>query len=209
MTTSLPPTLGVVLAGGLARRMGGGDKGLRLLGGKRLIEHVIERIRPQVETLILNANGDPARFAAFDLPVIADSLADYPGPLAGILSALDYAAERHPALGWVISVTADGPFLPSDLAARLHAAREAAKTPLACAASGGFTHPTMALWAVALRHDLRHAMTAEGLRKIDRWTARHGCAEAAWPSEPFDPFFNANTPEELVEAEAMLAARRV
>lgn len=209
MTTSLPSTLGVILAGGLSRRMGGGDKGLRILGGKSLIEHVIERIRPQVSMLVLNANGDPERFAAFNLPVIADSLAEYPGPLAGILAALDYTAETYPGVDWVISVTADGPFLPSNLAARLHAAREAAQTPLACAASGGFTHPTIALWLVALRHDLRKAMSEEGLRKIDRWTARHGCADAEWPSEPLDPFFNANTPEELAEAEAMLAARRV
>lgn len=197
-------TLAVILAGGLARRMGGGDKPLRTIGGRPLLDHVLDRLRPQARHIVLNANGDPARFAAYGLPVIADTLPDHPGPLAGILAALDHAATRHPDLGWVLSVTGDAPFIPPDLAARLHAAREAAGVPLACARSGGQTHPPIGLWPVALRDELRAAMLA-GERKIDRWTARFGCAPADWPAEPMDPFFNANTAEDLAMAERLLA----
>ena len=155
--------------------------------------------------LILNANGDPARFSAYGLPVVPDGLPDHPGPLAGILAALDHAAANHPALPWVVSVTGDAPFIPADLVARLHAAREEAGLPLACARSGGQTHPPIGLWPVALRDALRDALLA-GERKIDRWTSRHGCAHADWPTTPFDPFFNANAPEDLTEAEGILAA---
>lgn len=197
--------LAVVLAGGLARRMGGGDKPLRRLGGRPLLDHVLERVRPQVAAVILNANGDPARFAAYGLPVVPDPLPDYPGPLAGVLAALDWAAEHRPDLPTVLSVPGDGPFLPADLVARLEAARAAAGVPLACAASAGWTHPPIGLWPVALRAELRSALLA-GERKIDRWTARFGCVAAAWPAEPIDPFFNANAPEELAEAEALLQA---
>lgn len=203
LPSAVPATLGVILAGGLSRRMGGGDKALLDLAGRPLLAHVIERFRPQVDCLVLNANGDRARFAAFGLEVVPDGLPDYPGPLAGVLAALDHAAIHHPATGWVVSVSADGPFLPLDLVARLHEARVRADLPLACAASGDFTHPTIGLWQVSLRHDLRRALTDEGLRKIDRWTARHGCAAISWTAEPVDPFFNANTPEELRDAEAM------
>jgi molybdopterin-guanine dinucleotide biosynthesis protein A len=196
-------TLAVVLAGGLARRMGGGDKPLRLLGGRPLLDHVLDRLRPQVAATILNANGDPARFAGYGLPVVPDGLPDHPGPLAGVLAALDWAAAERPDLPWVLSVAGDGPFLPRDLAARLHAARETAGTPLACARSAGQTHPPIGLWPTALREDLRAALLA-GERKIDRWTARHGIAHADWPAEPLDPFFNANAPEDLAEAERHL-----
>ncbi|WP_431280600.1 molybdenum cofactor guanylyltransferase MobA [Humitalea sp. 24SJ18S-53] len=195
--------LGVVLAGGLARRMGGGDKPLRDLGGRPLLAHVLDRLAPQVALTVLNANGDPARFAAFGLPVVPDGLPDHPGPLAGILAALDWAATERPDLPLVLSAPGDTPFLPADLLSRLLAARAAARTPLACAESGGHTHPPIGVWDVALRHDLRAAILA-GERKIDRWTARHGCATAIWPTEPYDPFFNANTPEELIEAERLL-----
>jgi molybdopterin-guanine dinucleotide biosynthesis protein A len=196
-------TLGLVLAGGLARRMGGGDKPLRLLGGRPLLDHVLARIAPQVAAMVLNANGDPARFAAFGLPVVADPLPDHPGPLAGILAGLDWAAEHRPDLVWVASVPGDCPFIPADFVARLHAAREAAGVPMAAASSGGQSHPPAALWPVTLRSELRAALLA-GERKIDRWTARFGCAEAAWPATPFDPFFNANAPEDLAEAEEIL-----
>lgn len=198
-------TMAVVLAGGLARRMGGGDKPLRLLAGRPLLDHLLDRLRPQVPHLILNANGDPGRFAAYGLPVVPDGLPDHPGPLAGILAALDHAAVHHPEQPWMASVTGDAPFIPSDLVARLHAAREAAGLPLACARSGGQAHPPIGLWPVALRDALRAALLA-GERKIDRWTARHGCAHADWPTTPFDPFFNANAPEDLTEAEGILAA---
>jgi molybdopterin-guanine dinucleotide biosynthesis protein A len=196
-------TLAVVLAGGLARRMGGGDKPLRLLGGRPLLDHVLGRVAPQVAAVVLNANGDPARFAAYGLPVVPDELPDHPGPLAGVLAALDWAAEARPDLPWVLSVPGDCPFLPADLAAGLHAARGAAGVPLACARSDGQTHPPVGLWPVALRGELRAALLG-GERKIDRWTARFGCAHADWPARPLDPFFNANAPEDLAEAEALL-----
>jgi molybdopterin-guanine dinucleotide biosynthesis protein A len=201
----MPPTLGVLLAGGLARRMGGGDKPLRTLRRRSILERVIARVAPQCDGLILNANGDPARFASAGLPVVPDDVPGFAGPLAGILAALDWAAANRPGTEWVVSVAADTPFLPHDLVTRLHAAREAAGTPLACAESGGQAHPVNALWAVALREDLRHALVVEDMRKIDRWTARHGIARAAWATEPYDPFFNANTPEDIVEAEALIA----
>ncbi len=195
-------TLAVVLAGGLARRMGGGDKPLRELGGRPLLDHVLARLRPQADVIILNANGDPARFAPWDLPVVPDGVPDHPGPLAGILAALDWAAAR-PGLRWVVSVPGDSPFIPPDLVARLHAAREVESVPLACARSAGQAHPPIGLWPVALREDLRAALLA-GERKIDRWTARHGVALVDWPAEPYDPFFNANAPEDLCEATRLL-----
>lgn len=198
--------LAVVLAGGLARRMGGGDKPLRPLGGRPLLAHVLDRVAPQVAAVILNANGDPARFAGFGLPVVADPLPDHPGPLAGILAGLDWAAAHRPDLPTLLSVPGDGPFLPADLVARLDAARQAAGVPLACAASGGWTHPPIGLWPVALRGELRAALLA-GERKIDRWTARFGCAVAEWPAAPRDPFFNANAPEDLARAEGLLHGR--
>lgn len=198
-----PDTLGCVLAGGLARRMGGGDKPLRLLGGRPMLDHALDRLAPQVAETILNANGTPARFAAYGLPVVADGLPDHPGPLAGILAALDWAAERRPGLAWVASVPGDCPFIPRDLVARLHAARAMAGVPLASVASGGQAHPPVGLWPVALRVALRAALLS-GERKIDRWTARHGCAIAEWPDQPVDPFFNANAPEDLAAAERLL-----
>jgi molybdopterin-guanine dinucleotide biosynthesis protein A len=196
-------TLGVILAGGLARRMGGGDKPMRLLGGVPMLDHARARLAPQVAALVINANGDPARFAGFGLPVVADGLPDHPGPLAGILAALDWAAENRADLAWVASVPGDSPFIPQDLVARLHAARAAAGVPLACARSGGQAHPPVGLWPVALRAELRAALLA-GERKIDRWTARFGCAHADWPDTPVDPFFNANAPEDLEAAERLL-----
>ncbi|MBW8268451.1 molybdenum cofactor guanylyltransferase MobA [Caldovatus aquaticus] len=199
-----PDTLGVVLAGGLARRMGGGDKPLRPLAGRPMLAHVLERLAPQVAAVVINANGAPGRFPACGLAVGAAGAAGPAGPLAGVLAALDFAAERRDC-AWVVSVPGDSPLIPPDLAARLHAARAAAGVPLACARSGGFAHPPVGLWPVGLREDLRAALLA-GERKIDRWTARHGCAEVEWPTVPCDPFFNANTPEELAEAEALLHA---
>ena len=200
-----PATLGVILAGGLARRMGGGDKPMRLIGKRTILERVMERLEPQCDGMILNANGDPGRFAFTGLPVISDAVPDFAGPLAGILAALDFAAEQRPGLQWVVSVAADTPFLPPDLVERLHAARSLAGVPLACAQSGGQAHPVNALWSVAVRDDLRHALIVEDMRKIDRFTARHGVAHATWQVEPVDPFFNANTPEDLDVAERLIA----
>jgi molybdopterin-guanine dinucleotide biosynthesis protein A len=202
--TPSPPTLGVLLAGGLARRMGGGDKALRRVGGRTILERVIERLGPQCTGLILNANGDPARFAAAGLPVVADTVPDFAGPLAGILAGLDWAAEHRPEIAWVVSAAADSPFLPRDYITRLHAAREAAGAALACAESGGRSHPVNGLWSVNLREDLRRSLVVEDVRKIDRWTGRHGVALAGWPIEPIDPFFNANTPEDILEADGLV-----
>ena len=203
MTTEragVPRTLGLVLAGGLARRMGGGDKALIRIGGETILERALLRFAPQCARVILNANGDPARFAPFALPVVPDNVAGFAGPLAGVLAGLDWAAEHAPDLAWVASVPGDCPFLPGDLVARLHAARAEAGAPLACARSGEWRHPVVALWSVALRDDLRHALVDEDLRKIEVWTARHGVAIADWPTEPVDPFFNVNTPQDAAEA---------
>jgi molybdopterin-guanine dinucleotide biosynthesis protein A len=193
--------LGVVLAGGLARRMGGGDKARLRIGGRTILERVLARLKPQCAALILNANGDPARFADTGLAVVPDSIPGFAGPLAGILAGLDWVAREAPDVADVVTVPGDCPFLPEDLVARLSAARAREAAPLACARSGEWRHPVVGLWPVALRGDLRHALVAEGLRKIEAWTARHGVAVADWPAVPVDPFFNINTPEDAAEAE--------
>jgi molybdopterin-guanine dinucleotide biosynthesis protein A len=194
-------TVGLVLAGGLARRMGGGDKALIRIGGEAILDRVLAILRGSCAPIILNANGDPARFARYGLPVIADSVPDFAGPLAGILAGLDWAAAHAPGIEWVVSVPGDCPFLPGDLVDRLHAVRAAAGTPLACARSGEWRHPVVGLWRVDLRDDLRHALTVEDLRKIEIWTARHGVAIASWPDQPIDPFFNVNTPDDVATAD--------
>jgi len=196
---------GVLLAGGLARRMGGGDKPMRTIGGRTILERVIARLKPQCDGLILNANGDPARFSAFGLPVISDNVADFPGPLAGILAALDWTAANRPDAKWILSAAADCPFLPRDLVTRLYQALEAQNAQLAVVASGGQTHPVIGLWSVSLREELRHALVVEDIRKIDRWTARYRLATVSWPTTPLDPFFNANTVEDIAEAERLAA----
>jgi molybdopterin-guanine dinucleotide biosynthesis protein A len=205
MTTDRPPTVGVLLAGGLARRMGGGDKPLKTIGGKTILDHVIARLAPQCDGLILNANGDPARFAAFGLPVVADTVEGFAGPLAGVLAALDWTATQRPDVEWVLSAATDCPFLPRDLLARLHQARASEGAKLAVAASDGQTHPVIGLWNVALRDELRHALVVEDMRKIDRWTARYPLATVTWPVDPVDPFFNANTAEDIAMAERLAA----
>jgi molybdopterin-guanine dinucleotide biosynthesis protein A len=205
MTADQPATLCVVLAGGLGRRMGGGDKPMREIGGRTILDHVIERLAPQCGELVLNANGDPARFARFGLPVIADTIEGYPGPLAGILAALEWAAANRPDVEWVVSAAGDCPFLPRDLVKRLQRAQSAEGADLAVAASGGQAHPVIGLWKVALRDELRHALVEEDLRKIDRWTARYRLATVSWQCEPVDPFFNANTVDDLAEAERLAA----
>ena len=197
--------VGVVLAGGRARRMGGGDKCLRPLAGRPLIAHVIARARPQVARLMVNANGDPARFAAFGLPVAGDGVPGRPGPLAGVLAGLDWAAEHAPGVPLVATFPGDSPFVPEDLVEKLERAAGPGR-PLACAASGGRAHPVAALWPVALRGDLRRALVEDGVRKVDAWTARHGVAAVDFPSNgPVDPFFNVNRPEDLARAERLLA----
>ena len=202
MKTEIP---GILLAGGLARRMGGGDKPMRRIGGRTILERVIARLKPQCGELILNANGDPARFAEFGLPVIADNVENFPGPLAGILAALDWTAANRPEVSFILSAAADCPFLPRDLVERLTQARAEQDAQLAVASSGGQSHPVIGLWSVALRGELRHALVAEDVRKIDRWTARYRLATVNWPTTPLDPFFNANTMDDIAEADRLAA----
>ena len=203
MNTRDIPTPAVILAGGLARRMGGGDKPLREIAGRPLLQRVIDRLAPQCDGLLLNANGDATRFADFGLPVVADSVADFPGPLAGILAALDWAAVQRPDVQWILSTAGDCPFLPDDLVARLHSARIAQGAQLAVAASGGHAHPVIGLWDVGLRDELRDALVQEDIRKVGRFTARYRLATVEWPATPRDPFFNANTLQDIAEAERL------
>jgi len=204
-----PPTLGAILAGGLSRRMGGGDKALLSLAGRPLVEHVADRLAPQCESVILNANGDPSRFRKMSLPVVPDSIPDHPGPLAGILAALEWSAAHRPDIAWVVSAPADTPFIPMDLVLRLHEACAESRKLMACAASGSQAHFAVGLWPVSLRHDLRQAVLNEGMRSIRDWLDHHGHAEAAWPVASNDPFFNINTPEDLRHAEALAQQERV
>ncbi|MBB5049977.1 molybdopterin-guanine dinucleotide biosynthesis protein A [Rhodopseudomonas rhenobacensis] len=193
----------VILAGGLARRLGGGDKPLRSIAGRSLLQRVIARLMPQCDSLLLNANGDPARFAEFGLPVVADSVAGFAGPLAGVLAGLDWAAAHRPEVRFLLSAPADCPFLPRDLLARLQRALSEQHAQFAVAASGGRSHPVVGLWDVGERERLRTALSDEGLRKVGAFLARYQVATVAWPTQPFDPFFNANTSDDLAEAEAL------
>ena len=194
------PVLGLILAGGLSRRMGGGDKPLKILGGRTLLERVAERLAPQCAGLALSANGDPARFRpAFSGPILPDTVPDNPGPLAGILAGLDAAAAM--GMEHVASVPGDAPFLPVDFVARLEAAGD---RPIALAASGERRHFTSALWPVRLRDDLRAWLMA-GERRVGGFVERHGADVVSWPVAPFDPFLNLNAPEDLAAAEMLLA----
>lgn len=196
--------LAIILAGGRATRMGGGDKGLLPLGDATLLAQVLERTLPQVAGAAINANGDPARFADFGLPVLPDPIEGYVGPLAGVLAGLDWAAGQ--GADTIISVAADTPFFPCDLTARLVLAAEGMAVPLALAATPEGRHPTFGLWPVALREDLRAALTG-GLRKVVQWTDSHSAATAMFPAEG-DPFFNVNTPEDLAQAQAIWEAQQ-
>ena len=199
-----PPVAGVLLAGGLARRMGGGDKALMEIGGETILARVIARIAPQVDALVLNANGDPARFAEFGLPVVPDVVEGFAGPLAGVLTGMIWAREHAHACGWLASFATDAPFLPSNLVARLREAVDREGAHMACAGSAGRRHPVFALWPIDLADDLRAALVGEDIRKIDAWTARYRLAVADFAADPVDPFFNANRPEDLARAEELL-----
>lgn len=206
--TDPPATYGLVLAGGLSRRMGGGDKPLMEIDGKTILERVLTALSGQCVGLVINANRDPTRFARYGRPIVADDVPGFVGPLAGILAGLDWVATHAPAVEWVVSSPGDCPFLPTDLVARLHDARLAQRLPLACAQSGEFRHPVAALWPIACREGLRKALMNEGLRKIEVFTMRHGVAFAQWQTEPIDPFFNVNTPQDAARAEAMARGGR-
>jgi molybdopterin-guanine dinucleotide biosynthesis protein A len=203
----IPPTLGLVLAGGLARRMGGGDKVRIKIGRSTILDRVLATLSGQCTDIIINANGDPERFADTGCTVVPDNVPGFAGPLAGILAGLDWLAAQDNGVEWLVSVPGDCPFLPDDLVERLHEARRklGAGVPLACARSGEWRHPVVGLWPLALRAALRKALVDEDLRKIEVFTARHGIAIAEWPTEPIDPFFNVNTPEDAARAAKVAA----
>jgi molybdenum cofactor guanylyltransferase len=198
-------TIGLILAGGRARRMGGQDKAFLPLAGGNLAQRAIARLAPQCDHLIINANRELDRFAGFGVPVISDSVAGYAGPLAGILTGLDWLADHAPDAA-LLTVPVDGPFFPDDLGARLRAAAKSQGVAIACAQSGGRRHGVYGLFSAALRDDLRRALTIEGIRKVDDWLDRHNAAVAEWSTEPVDPFFNVNTSDELARAEQYLRA---
>ncbi len=199
--------VGVLLAGGQSRRMGGGDKCLRTLGGESLLCRVIAQAQPQVGQLILNANGDPSRFVEFCLTVVTDVVPGFHGPLAGVLTGMEWTMTHVPQANWVATFATDAPFFPTDLVEKLAAGIESGKAQLACAKSGDRTHPVFGLWPLTLAGDLRTALVEEELRKIDAWTARFNLVEVPFPTDPFDPFFNLNRPEDLAEAERLVATR--
>jgi molybdopterin-guanine dinucleotide biosynthesis protein A len=201
MEAAVKAPCGVILAGGLATRMGGGDKGLLPLGDSTILGHVIERLAPQVDALALNANGDPDRFSEYAVPVLADSIEGFVGPLGGVLAGLDWAADRGAT--HIVTAAADTPFFPGDLVPRLLSAAENQGKPIALARTQDGRHPTFGLWPVDLRDDLRRAL-AGGMRKVVLWTDSHGTAYADFPSDGFDPFFNVNTPEDLERARKIL-----
>lgn len=224
MTKSLPnpetlrsEVVGVLLAGGQSRRMfadgpGGGDKGLLEIGGKPMLAHVIDRLAPQVGAMVINVNGDPARFEGFSLPFVADTIGGHVGPLAGVLAGMRWAAVHHPGVRFIATVSTDAPFVPEDLVARLAAELHAARggEQVALARSDGHLHPVIGLWPVALADDLQAALQ-DGVRKVLAWTDRHGTlgvdfAPVCVGEEEVDPFFNANTPDELAEARRLLAS---
>jgi molybdopterin-guanine dinucleotide biosynthesis protein A len=211
MNDGIDPTAvtGVVLAGGQSRRMGGGDKGLLELVGKPMLSHVIDRLSAQVGRMVINANGDPSRFAPFGLPVVADTVLGFVGPLAGVLAGMRWSAGNVSATRWIVTVAGDAPMLPLDLVSRLTAAVGARETAIALARSAGEVHPVIGLWPVALADDLEAALES-GVRKVLHWTDRHGTVAVDFPMTRIgrievDPFFNANTPQELDSLRAMLA----
>jgi molybdopterin-guanine dinucleotide biosynthesis protein A len=196
-------TIGLILAGGLARRMGGRDKAFLPFAGSDLAHRAIDRLAPQCDRVIINANSALETFAALGLPVVSDPVAGFAGPLAGILAGLDWLAEHAPDAA-LLSVPVDGPFFPEDLGARLKTAAAAKGVAIACAQSGGRRHGVYGLWPLALREDLRRALAVDGVRKVETWLAQHDVAVAEWPTQPFDPFFNVNTPDDLALAEQYL-----
>lgn len=200
---------GLILAGGQARRMGGVAKPLIEVGGAPILEHVVRRLAPQCVRLALNANADPEQFAHFHLPIVPDEVEGFAGPLAGVLAGLDHVAANFPDVRLVLSIPADTPFAPQDLAQRLSLARAEAKAEIAVAVSGGRVHHAVALWPVALREKLRHALVKEDLRKVSGFIERHANTRVEWSEAPYDPFFNVNRPEDVAEAERIAASLEI
>jgi molybdopterin-guanine dinucleotide biosynthesis protein A len=201
------PVFGVLLAGGRSSRMGGGDKCLRMLGGRPILARIIERLKPQVCGMVINANGDPSRFAPFGLPVVRDSVAGFAGPLAGVHAGLEWVKANRPGIRHAVTVATDTPFLPADLVQRFLAALED-RPALLVARSGEGVHPVIGLWPVTLAAELE-AWLQRGLRKAGAWTEQHGAIEVPFAEvevggRRIDPFFNINQPDQLAQAEALL-----
>lgn len=201
----LGPVAGVLLAGGQSRRMGGGDKCLRPLGGQPILARIIETVAPQVSRLVINANGDPERFASFGVPVAADTVDGYAGPLAGVLTGMEWVAANAPECDWIATFATDAPFLPDDLVERLCEVVSNGTADMACALSNGRRHPVFGLWPVALSAELRRELVVRGVRKVDDWTDGYNRREVEFAVDTIDPFFNVNRPEDLVAAESYLA----
>ena len=203
--TDVDGIAGILLAGGLSRRMGGGDKCLRILGGTTILARIVETVAPQVDVMALNANGDPGRFSAFGLPVVADTVAGNVGPLAGVLTGMEWVAKHYPDVPWVVTVPTDAPFLPNDLVCRMLQTASEEGRDMACAKSGGRHHPVCGVWPVRLREALRAAITVEDIRKVDDWTDRYDLSVVEFSASSYDPFFNTNRPEDLLQAETLLS----
>jgi molybdopterin-guanine dinucleotide biosynthesis protein A len=195
--------LGVLLAGGKSRRMGGGDKCLLKLGEKTILQHAIERATPQVSDLLLNVNGDIHRFDKYNLPVASDQAENFAGPLAGVLTGLEWGMEHRPKCEWLVTFPTDTPFFPMDLASKLYAAVTNDGVQLACAASGDRHHPVFGIWPVSLYGQLKKAVIEDGVRKIDDWTSRYNLKVVKFKFKEVDPFFNINRPEDLKWAEKL------
>ncbi len=198
------PVVGVIMAGGLSRRMGGGDKFDIELNGKTLLEITIERAKPQVDCLILNANVDAEQFAEHGLPVVADCIDGFAGPLAGILTGMHWARENQPDCEWVASFACDTPFFPMDIVARFQSALQEQEADIACAKSGPQLHPVFGLWPIRLYDDLRHALVDQDMRRMGAWLKRHRYLEVCYEDKPIDPFFNINTPDDLAKAREII-----
>jgi molybdopterin-guanine dinucleotide biosynthesis protein A len=202
--------IGVLLAGGRSSRMGGGDKCLLPLAGQPMLAQIIERLRLQVSNLVINANGDVARFEAFDLPVIGDRLGGHAGPLAGVHAGIEWARAHRPRSRFIVTVATDTPFFPTDLIARFRAAIGDAEPRLLVARSEKGVHPVFGLWPVSLAPVLEESVKT-GMRKVQAWVADHDAEQIFFPAidiggRRIDPFFNINRPEDLAEAEALLKA---
>lgn len=196
--------VGIILAGGQSRRFGGGDKFLKKLNGKLLIDHVVDRLQLQTSELIINSNSDPILFKTQDLPVVPDSIQGFAGPLAGVLTGMEWVQKNKPEHQWIASFPSDSPFIPLNCVKKLQLCALKEKADIVCAASGGRTHPVCAIWRVSLARNLREAMLNEGIRRIDVWTSRHQLSSVNFPHEPYDSFFNINRPEDLARAKEII-----
>ncbi len=196
--------VGILLAGGKSRRMGGGDKCLRILGTKTILRYVIDRARPQVGSLVLNANGDLTRFAEYRLPLVSDSVDGFVGPLAGVLAGMDWVSQNIPDANWIASFATDAPFLPSNMVEKFLQVANSEESDIVCAASNRRRHPVFGLWPVRLKNELRDAIVNEGIRKVEHWTSRYRFSTANFRDDGIDPFFNANRPTDLIRADAWL-----